>query len=202
VNSEPLSSPNLFPFYKKNFPNPKFTPNTAKTKFLIKSLPKNMQNMQKKLPNSLDTTIGCSLPFNSQDFECSVTFDNNDPGSGIFSYYYEDRPPQYACLSGHRHNSCGTSFHCDETSESIDFGHPTPLYHIFCRDCCEKIKSHWKFDGVGVMITTEMTDEVRLNKEGAARVRRMEAQSKKKVKLERRAGKLGESKIKPTLAKK
>lgn len=43
------------------------------------------------------------------------------------------------------------------------------------------------------MVTTEMTDEVRARREGEARVRRMEAEVKKKVKLERRASKLGES---------
>ena len=158
--------------------------------------------MEKKGSATQDKVIGCKNPFNNGDFECAVIFEGDHPGTGIFSYYYEERPAQYACISRHRHNSCGSSWYCDETNHSVDFNEETPLYFMFCRECAEKIKKGWKHSGEGEMVTTDMTDEVRLRLEGEARMRRMEAEVKKKVKLERRASKLKESKAKAVAGKK
>jgi hypothetical protein len=150
--------------------------------------------MQKTVSPTQPTTIGCKLPFNPQDFQCSIIFPKDNPTSGTFSYLYEDRPPQYACLSSHRHSTCGSSYNCDENSHSVDFDEPTPKYYIFCRECCEKIKRGWKFDGLGNMVTTKMTDEVRIRREGEATVRRIEAEGKRRVRVERRAIRLKDGK--------
>ena len=133
--------------------------------------------------SSSDTTIGCKTPINDGDFEVSVVFKGDHPGSGFFTFYYEDRPPQYACITKHKHGFCGWSGHCDETSRTVDFGLPNPLYFVFCRECAEKIKKSWKLEGEGPMITSEMNEQVRLEKERETAQRCANNEMKKKFKM-------------------
>merc|ERR1711879_158707 len=126
---------------------------------LIQKKKLSIKNQKKvlKMQGNSTSTIGCKQKL--VDYECAVTFKDDSPSTGIYHSYEEDRPYSYACETYHRHEFCGCSFRCDETSYTLEIGQYTPLFFHFCQLCAEKIMRYCKHSGEGTVYTKGMQAE-------------------------------------------
>ena len=125
------------------------------------------------------STIGCKQTL--VNYECAVTFKDDNPGTGIYHSFEEDRPYAYACETHHRHELCGRSYRCDETSYTVQISQDTPLYFHFCQNCALKIETYCKHSGEGLIYTKGMQAERNFDYEQELKKKRHEANQKRGV---------------------
>merc|ERR1712183_387286 len=91
-----------------------------------------------KMEGNLTSTIGCKQKL--VGYECAVTFQNDNPSTGIYNSFEEDRPYTYADETYYKHEFCGSSCHSDETTYTVEIGQDTPLFFWFCENCSQEMR--------------------------------------------------------------